>query len=151
MIADMTRCKNDYFPYYLQLSPDWVKEFKKEKLIGEEKSFPKEWWKNIFENKIVEREFHFVSKLETNRTHYENELEKYDKAKEFFQDRLPELLKEHRGKYACSIEGRIEIGENKKELLKRVIKRVGFTSMYIAKIEEDKKAKKYKLRPKRIY
>ena len=150
MITDIAKCKNDYSSYYLQLSPDWIKEFKKEKPIKEEKSFPEEWWKNIFENKFVEREFHFVSKFETNRTHYENELEKYNRAKELFQENLPELLEKHRGKYACAIEGRIEIGDNKEELLKKVIKKIGFISMYIAKIGDEKRTIRYKVSPKRI-
>lgn len=50
---------------------------------------------------------------------------------------LPELLKEHAGKYAAVIDDSVEIDEDKSRLLKTVIEKYGYKTMYVSKITEE--------------
>lgn len=149
MIADTIRYKNRYSSdyYYLQLDfPDCHSKFKKEKSAREEKSCRGEWWELVLSGEKLSS----VSESEANKTHYEVELEKFEKAKKFFQEKLPELLETHRGKYACSVEGHILIDNDKSELKEKAIKEFGYHSMYISKIDDVNKTTYKVIQPKLV-
>ena len=71
---------------------------------------------------------------------YDEELEKFNEAKKLFKSKLPELLKEHKGKYAVAVKDTISIGENREDLFKKIVKKYGNVTMYIGEIvsENDK-------------
>lgn len=131
---------------YYYLCPEKPKVIKKKRgvLSKELEVFKGNWWDDICVYEIVMPTFEPLQEIKP--SHYELEMEKFDKAKELFLSNLPELLEKHKGKYACAIQGNILIGENKDKLREEAIEKYGYHSMYVAKIGEDKK-KKYHYKP----
>lgn len=149
MPADVLKYKNDLNQDYIYLCYDMYSESKKEKLkiFKEEKSSEKNWWDEIFERSIVKpRTLEVIREIKL--THYDIELERYNKAKSLFNEKLHELKQKYSGKYVGIAEDHIEIGDNREEVKKSIIEKIGYVSMYIAKIGDDNK-KVYKYKPHR--
>ncbi|MFQ5772445.1 MAG: hypothetical protein ACE5HX_18055 [bacterium] len=101
----------------------------------------------------IEKNYSTVALLNKHKTssyNFEDELKKYEIAKEHFMKLLPELLKSHEGKFVVVVNGNLEIDEDEGELLDRVTEKYGDISMYLSKILHERKAIKLKIRPKVI-
>ena len=61
----------------------------------------------------------------------------FKRAKEKFEGLLPELIEQHNGKYVVIINDNVEIGNDEDLLLKRVIDKYGYQTMYLSKITGD--------------
>lgn len=60
-------------------------------------------------------------------------------AKAKFDQLLPELLKKHKGKYAAVIDNSVEIHEDKETLIKIVLEKYGYRSMYMGEITTEER------------
>jgi len=69
-------------------------------------------------------------------------------AKAKFVQLLPNLLKEHKGKYAAVIDDFVEIHEDKETLIKIVLEKYGYRSMYMGEITTEQRV--VRLRSPRI-
>lgn len=145
MNAVIERCgSSGLFDYIPLATLNWTKEFKKAKTQREKEKFIVNWWVPVFKG----AELQIISKHETNETHYDRELRRYNMAKELFNEKLAELTKKYNGKYVAISEGQIEAGDSKDEVKKKIFQKVGRVSMYLTKIGE-KEEKIYKLRKHR--
>ncbi len=70
---------------------------------------------------------------------HDEKIRRLDAAKAKFDQLLPELLKEHAGKYAAIIDDVVEIDEDKNRLLKTVIGKYGYKTMYLGKISREER------------
>lgn len=62
-----------------------------------------------------------------------------DAARVKFERLLPQLLKEHQGKYAVIIDDHVEIDEDEERLFKTAVEEYGYRTMYIGQIIREKK------------
>ena len=69
---------------------------------------------------------------------YDEELVKFNKAKEAFYKKLPELIVEHEGKYAAIIDDDIIIDEKEEAVFEKTTKRYGDITIYIGEIVDEK-------------
>jgi hypothetical protein len=69
----------------------------------------------------------------------DEKLLRLEAARRKFQKLLPELLKAHEGKYVAVINGFIEIHQDKQTLLKTVIEKYGYHTMYLSLITKEEK------------
>jgi hypothetical protein len=69
----------------------------------------------------------------------EEKIRRLDAAKAKFEQLLPELLREHAGKYAVILDDSVEIDQDKNRLLKTVIKKYGYKTMYLGKISTEER------------
>jgi len=75
----------------------------------------------------------------TSTSKHEEKIRRLDTAKAKFDQLLPELLIEHAGKYAAIIDDYVEIDEDKNRLLKTVIEKYGYKTMYVGKISREER------------
>ena len=83
--------------------------------------------------RCVQTEIIFVEQKE-----HDEELEKFNKAKEAFYIKLPELIVEHEGKYAAIIDDDIIIDEKEEAVFEKTTKEYGDITMYIGEIVDEK-------------
>lgn len=79
---------------------------------------------------------------------HDEKVRRLDAAKAKFEQLLPELLKEHEGKYAAVVDDQVEIHEDKYKLFKIVLEKYGYKTMYVNKITREKRV--IRLRSPRI-
>jgi len=69
----------------------------------------------------------------------DEKLQRFEAAQKKFEQLLPELLKEHKGKYAAVIGDFVEIHEDEEALIKIVLEKYGYRSMYMGEITTEKR------------
>lgn len=105
---------------------------------------------NMKLSKNIDTTIDYQKKRKNSSYKFEEELEKYKRAKQQFMKLLPELLKKHEGKFAAVVNGDLEIDDNEEGLLDHVAEKYGDVSMYLGRISQEEKAIKFKIRPKII-
>lgn len=100
-----------------------------------------------FGHSIYEKSFDQIE-ITFQEDEYDEELEKFNKAKKLFKSKLPELLKKQKGKYAVAIEDIILVGEKQEDLFKEIVKKYGNVTMYIGKIVDENDKSELELVPK---
>jgi hypothetical protein len=71
---------------------------------------------------------------------HDEKLQRFEAARKKFEQILPELLKEHEGKFAAVVDDHVEIHEDETQLLKMVIEKYGYKTMYVDRISLEKRA-----------
>jgi len=70
---------------------------------------------------------------------HDEKLQRFEAARKKFEQILPELLKEHKGKFAAVIDDHVEIHEDETQLLEMVIEKYGYKTMYVDRISLEKR------------
>ena len=150
MIVNISKCNQDEIrPYLLSTLINWKVKFQEANPSNEETRDNKYWWEDILKNNCKEGSF-IKNLTPTKNMESKNEIEKFNMAKKLFENKLPELLNDRKEQYACAIEGKIMIGTDEIDLIKKAINKFGSVSMYVGKIEEKTAPVNYNIRPELV-
>lgn len=145
MTLNAVRCERSNSFAYLH-SFDWAQNYGEDPHLNTANIADK-WWRDrdifIDDCKIID-----VAIKQSGKTHYEKEVENLNKAKRYFNEKLPEFKEKYSGKYVGVAESQIIVGNSFDEVKEKIYDQIGYVSMYIKKIGEEPKT--YRIRSPRL-